>query len=87
MPVTTTVEERQSLLVIFMMALLLCSSCREVVWCELFTCCGRGQPLLMRYGSCETGNLRSGPHLSSLTLEATNALLPPLGSHRERLGL
>lgn len=30
-------------------------------------------------------NLRSGSHLSSLALEATNALLSPLGSHRERL--
>lgn len=26
----------------------------------------------------------SGPHLSSLTLEATNALLSPLGSHLRR---
>lgn len=39
MPVTTTVEERQSLCVV-VMALLLCSSWREVAWCELFTCCG-----------------------------------------------
>ncbi|PLB33846.1 uncharacterized protein BDW47DRAFT_113327 [Aspergillus candidus] len=28
--------------------------------------------------------LASGPHLSSLTLEATNALLSPLGSHLRR---
>jgi hypothetical protein len=27
------------------------------------------------------GNLRASTHLSSLALEATNALLPPLGSH------
>lgn len=32
-------------------------------------------------------DLRSSPHLSSLALEAPDALLPPLGSHRERLGL
>jgi hypothetical protein len=28
-------------------------------------------------------HIRSGPHLSPLTLEASNSLLPPLGSHLE----
>jgi len=28
-------------------------------------------------------HIRSGPHLSPLTLETSNSLLPPLGSHLE----
>ena len=31
------------------------------------------------------GNSRSSPHLSALTLQSPNPLLPPFGSHLERL--
>lgn len=51
---------------------------------ESFTCCiciSNPESLAMCRGT--RGYSRSGPDLSSLTLETTNALLSPLGSHRE----
>ncbi|PKX96821.1 uncharacterized protein P174DRAFT_92520 [Aspergillus novofumigatus IBT 16806] len=41
-------------------------------------------PLLRLVMVMNGENSRSGSHLSSLTLKATNALLSPLGSHLRR---